>query len=196
MRSMFTQTILSNQQLPILITSQQRYPSMTISLFSLLSILPGKMRWSWLLWLHCLSHYSNNSQVRVVYSFGPQYLHSTGQFHKATAKAHLASLSKLTPDGVAVQEAGFGIERGRLLRKNVYRTGHFLFVEAADSVDFDVTGLPYTFAQMIKRQARMDARHMKMSEQLSETTPSLINCGVDVAGCLRKFSAFLRRTEV
>ena len=134
-------------------------------------------------------------QVRVVYSFGPQYLHTTGQFHKATAKAHLASLSKLTPDGVAVQEAGSGIERGRLLRKNVYRTGHFLFVEAADGVNFDVAGQPYTFAQMIKRQARMDARHMLMSEQLSETTPSLINCGVGVADCLRKFSAFLRRTE-
>ena len=135
-------------------------------------------------------------QVRVVYSFGPQYLHSTGQFHKATAKAHLASLSKLTPDSVTVQEAGSGIERERQLRKNVYRTGHFIFVEAADSVDFDVAGQPYMFAQMIKQQARMDARHMKMSEQLSGTTPSLINCGVDVAGCLRKFSAFLRRTEV
>ena len=135
-------------------------------------------------------------QVRVVHSFGPQYLHSTGQFHKSIAKAHLASLSKLTPDGVAAEEAGSGTERGRYLGKNVYRTGHFLFVEAADSVDFDVAGQPFTFAQTIKRQARMDARHMKMSEQLSGTTPSLINCGVDVAGCLRKFSAFLRRTEV
>ena len=135
-------------------------------------------------------------QVRVVYSFGPQYLHSTGQFHKATAKAHLASLSKLAPDGVAVQEAGSGVERESQLKKNAYRTGHFLFVEAADSVEFDIAGQPYTFAQMIKRQARMDARHMLMSEQLSGTTPSLINCGVDVACCLRQFSAFLRRTEV
>lgn len=133
-------------------------------------------------------------QVRVVYSFGPQYLHSTGQYHKAIANAHLASLSTPASESAAPQESLSGIEPVRRLRKRTYQSGHFLFVEAAERVNFDVTGQSYTFSQMIKRQARSDAQHMMMTQRLSETTPSLINCDADVAESLQRFSAILKRT--
>lgn len=143
------------------------------------------------------SHFESlyrHRQVCAVYSFGPQYLHSTGQFFKATAKAHLASLPLSTPESIAAPDTYSVIESVRQPRKNAFRTGHFLYVEAAERADFDIAGEPYTFAQMIRQQARMDAQYM-MSVCLSETTPSLINCGADIAQSLQRLSAALRRTQ-
>ncbi len=131
-------------------------------------------------------------RVRVVFNFGPQYLHSTGQFHKAKVNA------RITKDSVTEQKVN---QLDWLRSKNqltdvsadekLLKTGHFLFITADDIRDFDIPGHPYTFGWLIKRQAQLDAKALSRSDQFERVTPSLVKCGTDVVESLQKLGAVL-----
>ncbi len=102
-------------------------------------------------------------RVRTVHSFGPQYLHSVGQFYKTTA------------------------------RDGALRTGHFLFIDADAENDFNIPALEYSFGWLIRRQAHLDAQYHATLAQSSSSTLSLVRCGTDVAASLRQLASVIQR---
>ena len=132
-------------------------------------------------------------QVRVVFNFGPQYLHSTGQFHKAKVNA------RFTRDSVSEEKVNrFDWLRSQNQLTDVWysekslNTGHFLFITADDTCDFDIPGHPYSFGWLIKRQAQLDAKALSRSNQYEQATPSLVKCSTDVVDSLRRLGEVLR----
>ena len=132
-------------------------------------------------------------QVRVVFNFGPQYLHSTGQFHKAKVNA------KFTRDSVTeekVNQLDWLKSQNQLtdasFSEKSPKAGHFLFITADDTCDFDIPGHPYTFGWLIKRQAQLDAKALSHSDQFEQSAPSLVKCSTDVVDSLQQLGAVLR----
>ncbi len=132
-------------------------------------------------------------RVRVVFNFGPQYLHSTGQFHKAKVNA------RFLRDSVTEEK----VNRLDWLRsenqltdsssgEKSQKTGHFLFITADDTCDFDIPGHPYTFGWLIKRQAQLDAKALSHPDQFERATPSLVKCSTDVVDSLQQLGSVFR----
>ena len=107
-------------------------------------------------------------QLRVVYCFGPQYLHSTGQFHKSLLKA------------------------GRLGG----RRGHCLFVGADVEHNIAVAGRSFSFEWLITCQAHADAAYIASTANNRHFTPSLLNCGTDVESSLLRFQTFAASFQI
>ena len=107
-------------------------------------------------------------QLRVVYCFGPQYLHSTGQFHKSLLKA--------------------GRSGGR--------RGHCLFVGADVEHNIAVVGRSFSFEWLIKCQAHADAAYIASTANNRQFTPSLLNCGTDVASSLLRFQILAASLQI
>ncbi len=132
-------------------------------------------------------------RVRVVINFGPQYLHSTGQFHKAKVNARVTRYS-ITEENVDQ----FDWLRSQNQLTDVWtgeksqKAGHFLFITADDTCDFDIPGHPYTFGWLIKRQAQLDAKALCRSDQLEQAKPSLVKCSTDVVDSLQQLGVVLR----
>ncbi len=132
-------------------------------------------------------------QVRVVFNFGPQYLHSTGQFHKAKVNARFMRDSVTEEkfnqlDWLKSQIQLTDMSSG----EKSLKTGHFLFITADDTCDFAIPGHPFTFGWLIKRQAQLDAKALSRSDQLERATPSLVKCSTDVVDSLQKLGAVIR----
>ncbi len=132
-------------------------------------------------------------RVRVGFNFGPQYLHSTGQFHKAKVNAGI------TRDSVTeekVNQLDWLRSQNQLtdfsFDEKTLKTGHFLFITADEKCDFDIPGHPYTFGWLIKRQAQLDAMALSRSDQFERATPSLVKCSSDVVDSLQQLGAVLR----
>ena len=107
-------------------------------------------------------------QLRVVYCFGPQYLHSTGQFHKSLLKAERLG----------------------------GRRGHCLFVGADVEHNIAVAGHSFSFEWLIKCQAHADAAYIASTANHRHFTPSLLNCGTDVASSLLRFQTFAASFQI
>ena len=140
-----------------------------------------------------LEYLFSGYRVRVVFNFGPQYLHSTGQFHKAKVNAGFTrdsvteeKVSQL--DWLRSQNQLTDVWSG----KTSPRAGHFLFITADNACDFDIPGHPYTFGWLIDRQAQLDAKALSRSDQFEQAKPSLIKCSTDVVDSLRQLGAVLR----
>lgn len=132
-------------------------------------------------------------RVRVLFNFGPQYLHSTGQFHKAKVNA------RFTKDSVTEEKVNqLDWLRSRTQSNDVSsseksrKAGHFLFITADDTCDFDIPGHPYTFGWLTKCQAQLDAKALSRSNQFERVTPSLVKCSTDVVDSLQQLGAVLR----
>ena len=135
----------------------------------------------------------NGYRIRVVYNFGPQSLHSTGQFHKAKVNARFSTSSSTEEkvnelDWIRTQNQFTDLPSGEKSPK----TGHFLFITADDTCDFDIPRHPYSFGWLIKRQAQLDAKALSRSDQFEQATPSLVKCSTDVVGSLQQLGAVLR----
>ncbi len=130
-------------------------------------------------------HFSHR-KIRVVYNFGPQYLHSTGQFHKSIA------IGRSTDPTVAEQS-----EKSTLPvasnRANAQRAGHYLFIESETVHDFPVSGRSYSFSWLIKHQAYLDAAYLSSIAQSGNVVPGLIRCSADVVLSLAKVLVALKK---
>ncbi len=135
-------------------------------------------------------------QNLVVYSFGPQYLHSTGQFHKSVAKAALMSTCHAMLRDIRRQktqaEPDEGVKNDRI---ELEGSGHFLFIEAEERCDFEVVGCPYTFAFVVREQARLDAQYLALADRFAGTSPSLIKLSGDTESSLHRLRAALHGVE-
>ncbi len=132
--------------------------------------------------------------VRLVYSFGPQYLHSVGQFYKATSNSR--QLEKLTGSlhsGLSQNDREQNSQAGGSCFERAGRRGHFIFIQADETRDFAVSGREFTFGWMIRQQARLDAERLACSDQDVSAAPSLIRCSANVAASLQRLEAMFQR---
>lgn len=135
-------------------------------------------------------------RVRVLFNFGPQYLHSTGQFHKAKVNA---KFSKGSVTENKVNQLDWLRSQNQLTdaspSEKSPKAGHFLFITADDTCDFDIPGHPYTFGWLIKRQAQLDAKALSRSDRFEQVMPSLVKCSTDVVDSLQQLGAVLRSLQ-
>ena len=116
------------------------------------------------------------TEIRVILSFGPQYLHSTGQFHKSLAKSGRKE-SSMIPGQAESRKADV---------KVTSRVGHFLFIEAETDQDFAIAGHAKSFEWLIRQQAHLDATYLASIAHYRTVTPSLIQCGTDIEESLQQ----------
>ncbi len=132
---------------------------------------------------HWLETVFSPNEIRVIYSFGPQYLHSTGQFHKSLAQA--GRTRQVVNPGKTVAHKSMAVARDKVSG----RVGHFLYVEAEAEHDFAIAGTAGNFEWLIKKQAHLDATYLAGIAGYETVTPSLIRCSTDLEESLIQLQA-------